>query len=297
MSSALQLGEITLDTEAGGGVLHGHDEAYGTERVSFSVAVTNTGPDESGPFGVEWRVDGTMQSGSTHRSLAPLESVWLQWWSYPLAEAEHDLVVDLAPEEADVRGTQGSMRFKVFHHPHGRAVAEGAEAYAEGWKEATLLVRVHDFMGHPMTSGDAVIQLLGHGKESQERGRVEDGIIDFGKVWVPDSGDCRLWITRPQGKVNQLHGTGEVDGSGSTVRLAFTQRHTEETHSYKTAHQATSTYGTKADVGWDFGVLSAGLEISAEHAESDTEEEGREYKVWKAEEELESRADATARDR
>ena len=295
-SFALELGTITLDTEAGG-VLHGHDEAYGTERVFFSVPVTNPGPSDSGPFAVEWHVDGSMVSGSTHQSLRPGESDWLQWWSFPLAESEHQLVVELAPEEPEVRGAEAAMRFKVFHHPHGRAMEEGKEMYAEGWKQAHLLIRVHDFMGHLMSSGEAVIQLIGRGGETQERGRVEDGIIDFGEVWVPESGQCRLWITRPQGRVNPLSGTAEVDGSGSTVRLAFTQRKTIENHSYKTAHQATSTYGTKADVGWDFGIVSAGLEISAEYSETDTEESGREYQVWKAEVELESRADATARDR
>jgi hypothetical protein len=291
----LTLGLVTMDTEAGG-VLHDQNTAYNTERVYFSVSVQNMTTVESGLFGVEWYVDGQLQAGSTQQSIAAGATEWAQAWSLPLQDGEHHAVVRVIPENPDFVYSEAEMPFTATRNPHHAAMAEGAEIGHEDWKHSTLLVRIHDFMGNLMKSGECVVELIGTGGESQERGQVEEGVVNFGEVWVPNGhAMARVYVSREMGP--HLSGNAEFTDVSHELILSFTQKHHVEPHSHKSAKSATDSHGSKAEIGFTFGIWSAGGEISAEHAESETEEDGVEYQIWLADDVLESRSDAVAHDR
>jgi len=291
----LTYGEIVLQTETGG-VLHPNDQAFATERLSFSVGVTNPAPSETGLLTVSWWLNGAEHGGETHMGAKPNDTVWLQWWSPPMQQGQNSLTVRVEPEDTlTFNAGERTTQFTVVAHPHRDAMPEGGEAYHEGWTQADVHIRIDNFLGDWLTTGDAVVQFTGPGGESQGiQSRVEDGQVTFHQAWVPTvGGEVRLWITLPHGNVNQLHGQTEVgEVHNKVVNMAFTQDHTKETKTHSEAKTVSDTLGGEANYGWDFGITKAGVKVSYSHMESSTDTDSTQYDVLYAQPTLHSRTDA-----
>jgi hypothetical protein len=287
---------VSLQTE-GGGVVHPNSEVYDTERLACSVLVTNLAPNETGLLSVSWLLDGSEVMGETHAGIQALGSEWLRYRDYlTIPAGHHEVAVQVTPEDTTlVNGGSSTIAFNVVPNPHHRAMPEGKEAYHEGWAQADVHIRIDNWQGHAIQTGEAVIQFSGHGGEtSGERGAIEDGLLTYDQLWVPSGqGTVRLWVTLPEGTVNQLHGTADTTLADGVIRLAFTQDHTRETMSHSEAKTRADKLGGKVSGGLDFKIWKAGAEVSYEHLWQSTDTDTETYEIWIAQPTLHWRGDLT----
>lgn len=275
---SLRISEMYVQTE-GEGFIHEHGQASSSEKVYVFVRLH--AEEAVSPFALEFWVDSTLQSGSSHvgMSAGETEEMWFQCG--PLHTGHYTLSVTCTSEDGSFETASHQIVLEVV--PGRRhAIPDDSEG-GNGWHLANVQFRANNFLGTPMR-GDRfylrLVQTSGH--EAAHDGTVEDGVFSLPQVWVPTEPNATmvLSIWAHQGGENvKLERSFGFELKGDAMVFDVEQEHDDIEVAAKDEETAAHRAGAKGSAGIDWKIVSVGGEISSEDETSRTHGRETRYKV------------------
>lgn len=270
MTAPLEFTDFYIKTE-GDNFIHERGEASSAEKIYlYAKLQANEAVD---PFQLQFWLDSSEQSGSTHRAMyaGEVDDMWFQCG--PLHDGTYSLTVSCAPEDgSEHHWDPVSNTVWVDVLPARRGAIPDDTEHSHGWHLANVQFQANNFLGRPMTGDRFYLRLVETGgRESAHDGTVEDGVFSLSQVWAPPNGTLVLSIWAHQGgEYVKLEKSKSFNLNGDAMVFEVDQEFQDIEVTAKDEHSAAHKAGAKGSAGLDWKIVKIGGEISTEDTETHT---------------------------